>query len=295
MIARPDTLSVDVEDWYHLNYDAMAGVERRDFEPRVERNTERLLALFAEHGARATFFFLGSVAEEYPELVRAAAAAGHEIASHGYAHELVYSQSRDAFRADVARSLAILQDLTSAPIRGYRAPSWSIRPDRETPWFYEVLAELGLAYSASLFPFTTYLYGDSSAPLGWFRPGDGTMVEVPTTVAEVAGRRMPFSGGFYLRALPYTALRWAGRRVHAAGRPVMYYLHPREIDPDQPRLKLPRRDALVTYIGLRGAERKLRRLLRAMPTAPVPIADYLAAEGALPAHVADAAPASTGR
>lgn len=275
---RRDVLTIDVEDWYHLNYDSMQSCAGGAREPRVERNTQRLLEMFAAHGAQATFFFLGSVAERYPGLVRDALAAGHEIASHGYAHELVYRQTRAEFRADVAKARYILQDITGRAVRGYRAPSWSISKD--TPWVYEVLAELGFDYSASVFPFRTYLYGDGNAPVRWFgtRAGGRRFVELPATVAECAGKRVPFAGGFYFRVLPWSAIRAASRRVHRDGRAVVYYLHPREIDPEQPRLELSQVDRLVTYWGLRGCERKLGKLLRWSATCSVE--RYLEAEGA---------------
>ncbi len=274
-----NTLSIDVEEWWHLNYDSMADQPADERQSRVAGSTRRLLEMMEQSGARATFFFLGSVAEQHPELVREAQAAGHEIASHGYAHELVYQQSRQDFHADVARSLEILTDITGQPVRGYRAPSWSINGD--TPWFYEVLAELGFDYSASLFPFKTYLYGDDKAPLSWFanQAGGRQVIEVPTSVTRYLGRRIPFSGGFYFRALPLWAIRWATRRVNRQRRPAIYYLHPREIDPGQPRLPLPFVDKQVTYLGLRGCERKLARLLAGDPTTS--IVDYLESEGAL--------------
>lgn len=261
-----DVLTIDVEDWYHVNYESTPDVDEANVESRVERNTYRLLEIMAEFGARATFFYLGSVAERHPDLVRATRAAGHEVASHGFGHELVYKQDEAAFRADVARSAAILSDVLGEPVRGYRAPSWSVSKD--TPWFYDVLGELGFTYSSSVFPFRTYLYGDSQAPTGWFRPEGQRhgLVEIPATVAQFAGRRVPFSGGFYMRVLPLWAIRWAQRRVARSGRSTIYYLHPREIDPQQPRLQLARIDRLVTYWGLKGTERKLRGLLRKRPT-----------------------------
>lgn len=281
MNAVHNVLTVDVEDWYHLNYDSMTEHRGAAFESRVEANTDRLLQIFESHRARATFFFLGSVAESHPQLVRRAQAAGHEIASHGHAHELVHTQTAAEFRADVQRSVAALADVTGNRVRGYRAPSWSV--SERTPWFYDVLAGLDLDYSSSLFPFRTYLYGDGEAPTSWFvrETANGRIVEMPASVAEVWGRRIPFAGGVYFRALPLSAIRWATRRVNRAGRAAVYYLHPREIDPAQPRLSLPLVDRMVTYWGLRGTAGKLSRLLSRTTT--VGMAEHLRAVGALPA------------
>ncbi len=276
---RANILSIDVEDWFHLNYDSMDDAELPKGEARVEHNTERLLELLARRSSKATFFFLGSVAESHPGLVRRAKAEGHEIASHGYAHQLVYSQSREDFEEDVRKSKRIIEDITGESLRGYRAPSWSI--NAKTPWFYEVLEGLGFEYSASLFPFTTYLYGDSSAPVRWFRPeaGEKGIVEVPTTVWQCGPQRVPFSGGFYLRFLPYWAIRFASKRVNKRGLPVIYYLHPREIDPAQPRIELPRKDRFITYYGIRSCERKMDKLLS--HNRCITLANYLEDEGAL--------------
>ena len=272
-------LTIDVEDWFHMNYDSMSDYADASFEPRVEQNTERILQILSDTNSRSTMFFLGSVAENHPDLVRRAHDAGHEIASHGYGHELVYELDRDRFRADVERSVGILQDITGEPLAGYRAPSWSIS-DR-TPWFYDVLEELGFRYSSSMFPFKTYLYGDSTAPTDWYetKANGSRFVELPSTVVEWVGRRVPFAGGFYMRALPYWAIRWATRRVTREGRPAIYYLHPREIDPEHPRLELPLVDRLVSYWGLRGTERKLRKLLERTRT--MSCLEYLEECGAL--------------
>jgi polysaccharide deacetylase family protein (PEP-CTERM system associated) len=266
-LAQPgNMLSIDVEEWYHLNYSSMDTYHGRSLESRVRANTETLLNTLADYKAQATFFFLGSVAEQYPDLVCAAQTMGHEIASHGYGHQLVYSQSREEFRDDVKKSLDILQSITNHPVQGYRAPSWSISKD--TPWAYEVLVKLGLTYNASLFPVTTYLYGDSTAPVAPFvRLVDGgKLVEVPASALKIGTLRIPFGGGFYFRAAPYWATRLLTYLTTQQGRAVVFYLHPREIDPEQPRLKLPARDRLVTYVGISGTLGKLRRLVSGGPT-----------------------------
>ena len=254
-------MTVDVEEWYHPNYSSMEKHRDRPLESRVRTTTEVLLALLAEHRVQATLFFLGSVAEMHPALVLAAQTMGHEVASHGYAHQLVYRQTREEFRADVKKSLDILQDITGQPVRGYRAPSWSI--SKETPWAYEVLADLGLAYTASLFPFTTYLYGDRRAPVAPFvRHVNGhRLYEIPATVLEVGRLRIPFGGGFYLRVMPYWVTRLATWLTNRQGWPVVFYIHPHEIDLAQPRRNLPPRDYFAAYVNLATTLWKFQKVL----------------------------------
>lgn len=270
-------LSFDIEEWYHLNYSSMNQLRGQFSEGRVVANTQTLLAACAKYGAYATFFFLGSVAEQYPELVRRTHAEGHEVASHGYGHQLVYQQTRAEFYADVKKSLDVLQNITGHAIKGYRAPSWSI--SKRTPWAYEVLAELGLIYDASLFPYTTFLYGDSQASVVPFMHmvNGRRLYEIPATVLEFFGQRVPFGGGFYFRILPYWAIRLAIYLTNRQGRSVVFYLHPREIDPAQPRLPLPLKDYFISYVNLSGTLRKLRRVLSLAPT--VSIYRYLELSG----------------
>jgi len=266
-------LSFDIEEWYHLNYASMKQIRDKFSDVRVVAATEILLNTCAKYNAKATFFFLGEVAERYPELVRRAFEEGHEIASHGYGHKLVYQQSRVEFFDDVKKSIDILQNITGNVIKGYRAPSWSI--SKRTPWAYEILTELGLMYDASLFPYTTFLYGDSHAMLKPFLMcvKGRNLYEIPATVLELFGQRVPFGGGFYFRILPYWATRLATYLTNRAGRSVVFYLHPREIDLAQPRLPLPPRDYFISYVNLSGTLHKLEKLLSLAPT--ISISHYL--------------------
>ena len=254
-------LSIDVEEWWHLNYFSAAGTSDFPRESRVQANMDVLLNTLAENQARATFFFLGSVAEQYPDLVRRTRLMGHEIASHGYGHQLVNQQSRDEFTKDIRKSLDILQDISGEQIKGYRAPFWSI--SKATPWAYEVLAESGLVYDASLFPFRTYLYGDNQAPVDPFVHDikGRKLHEIPATVLKVGPLRVPFGGGFYFRVMPWWATRLATYITNRRGRVVVFYLHPREIDTAHPRLKLPPRDYFVSYVNLKTTLKKLKRVL----------------------------------
>lgn len=260
MTDRPMNLfTVDVEEWYHANYDDTRPFPSATSETNLEANVEEILALCDRYHAKGTFFILGSVAEAKPHVVRLIAARGHEIASHGYGHRLVYQQSREAFEADVRKSRDLLQGITGQPVLGYRAPSWSVT--KETPWIYPVLKELGFRYDASVFPVKTFLYGIPDAPRFAYRASDG-MFEVPTSTVSIAGKNIAFSGGFYFRALPGLAIEAGIRAVNREGHPAVVYLHPREIDPAQPRLELPLKEALIHYVGIRGAARKLEGLLR---------------------------------
>ena len=265
----PHALTVDVEDWYH----SVLEIEPADWprhEDRVVPATERLLACLAEHGARATFFVLGHVAELHPELVPAIEAAGHEIACHGYAHRLVYDLSPDEFRDDLRRSLAILREQTRQPIRGYRAPYWSIT--RRSAWALDVVAEEGLSLDSSIYPTTTSLYGIPDAPRSPFRlitPGGHELVEFPPSVLRFPFRNIPFAGGIYLRLLPYWMVRWGMRRFERTGRPALVYIHPPEFDPDKPRLKMPLAKRVLHYARLDALRVKVPRLLSDFAFAPL--------------------------
>ncbi len=256
-------LTVDVEEWYHVNLADGRRPVVDDSGSRLERNVEEILARCGAHGARATFFVLGSVAERKPRLVRSIRDAGHDVGIHGYDHRLVYRQTREEFELDVRRALEAVEDVTGKRVRGYRAPSWSI--SRETFWAYEVLDGLGLEYDASVFPFKTFLYGDSSAPRFAHYPARAGraagILEIPVSTVRVFGTNVPFSGGFYLRMLPWFAVAFGIQRVNAEGHPAIVYVHPYEIDPDEQRLTLPARDRFIQYAGVAGVLGKLERLL----------------------------------
>ena len=260
-------LSVDVEDWFHVlewggAEDRFGRLHWETLESRVVRNTERLLALFGEAGARATFFVLGWVAWKRPELVRRIAEAGHEIASHSFWHEVVRRHTRDSLAADLGASKRLLEDVSGHPVRGFRAPGGSIT--RETAWALDVLVEQGFAYDASLNPGHSS-HGGFATPYPGphrLRCNAGELLELPWSTLAVAGRRIPYAGGGYLRLLPLAALRRAIERSARAGRPTMVYVHPREVDADQPRMPLPWRRRFKYYVGLKTTEAKLRALLR---------------------------------
>ena len=264
--------SVDVEDWYQVSdfEELVPFAAWHRYERRVLANTERVLALLDDRGVKATFFILSWNAERHPELVRRIAEAGHEIASHGYGHGLAYELGEQAFRNDVERSKKLLEDLTGTPVLGYRAPSFSIT--KRSLWALDVLMDLGFRYDSSVFPVQDRLYGIPGAerfPFPIVRDGR-TLTEVPISTVRWGGRTLPLGGGAYLRLLPYVYTRWGVRRVAQEGKPAIIYVHPWELDPDQPRLRVRGKRGISThYYRLHTTEAKLRRLLREFPFAPV--------------------------
>jgi polysaccharide deacetylase family protein (PEP-CTERM system associated) len=253
--------TVDVEEHFHAA--ALATCAPRAtwsaHDSRVVANTERVLSIFADSGATGTFFILGSIAERYPALVRLIAAQGHEIASHGYDHWRATEQSRDAFREDVLRSKSVLENASGAPVRGYRAANFSI--GRTNWWAFETLAEAGYAYSSSVYPVRHDHYGMPEAPLVPFAPIPG-FVEIPISALPVFGWPLPAGGGGYFRLFPYALSRAGFARMTAEKRNAIFYFHPWEIDPQQPRHRLPMKSHFRHYVRLGAMEKNLRRLLR---------------------------------
>lgn len=264
---RPlNALSVDVEDWFQVQ--AFAGVIDRsvwdDLDRRVEANTNRVLDLFAEAGARATFFTLGWVADRHPALLRRMVAEGHEVASHGYGHQLVRGLGPGRFRADLRRAKAVLEDAAGVAVRGFRAPTFSIGPD--TPWAFEILAEEGHTWSSSVNPIRHDLYAAPDAPRFPYRPegAPAGFWEVPLTTVRAGGRNWPCAGGGFFRLLPYPVFRAGLHRVNRRdGRPAVFYFHPWEVDPGQPHVSgVPMRSTVRHRLNLSRMEGRLRRLLR---------------------------------
>jgi len=262
MAAVINAMTVDVEDYFHVSAFASA-LDRNNwpkFESRVERNTHRLLDLFDEHRTRMTFFVLGWVAERYPDLIRELHRRGHEVACHGLTHELVFRQTPAVFREETHRSKSLLEDLTGAKVRGYRAASYSIT--RTSLWALDILEELDFVYDSSIFPINHDIYGIPGAPRKPHKVASGRLLEVPLTTVSVAGQRLPCAGGGYFRLLPYAFFRWSLRRVNNEGLPAVFYLHPWEIDPGQPRIKASLKSRFRHYTNLERTEGRLRNLLR---------------------------------
>lgn len=251
--------SIDVEDWFHImDLPNAPRLEQWQGLPSlVERNFFRLLDAADASDVRATCFFLGWVAERYPGMVREAAARGHEIASHGYAHDLVYEMPPAKFLSDVLHAKRLLEDIAGRPVHGYRAPGFSVTAD--TPWFFEKVAEAGYEYSSSVFPASRQHGGMSTFPTApcVVETPAGSVREFPIPVAHIFGRPMCFFGGGYLRLFPYKLIRRMARQVLDDGRPLVFYIHPREIDATHPRLAMSLGRRFKSYIGLRTTAAKL--------------------------------------
>lgn len=259
-----NVLTVDVEEYYHgVEFAAALGADELARLPsRVMAQTERLLDLLDTHGARATFFALGVVAQRFPRLVRSIVARGHELASHGWDHTPVFGLGAESFRADVRRAKRALEGAAGRAVRGYRAPNYSIRHD--TPWAFAVLAEEGHTYDSSIHPIAHDRYGFPDAPRFAHRlSGDSGLWEVPVGTARVFGTNLPLGGGFF-RLFPAALLAGAIESVNRReGQALVLYVHPWELDPQQPRLALRWAHRVRHYVGLAGAERKLGTLLAA--------------------------------
>ena len=257
-------LSVDVEDWFQVG--AFESVIERDdwnsLADRVERNVHAILDMFDEAQVKATFFALGWVAQRHGGLMNEIVVRGHELASHGWDHGRVFRMERKAFAEDIARARKVLEDAAGVRVVGYRAPSFSI--DRRTPWAFMELAEQGYAYSSSVAPIGHDHYGWPDAPRFAFRPLPWSeLVELPVTTAMFAGKRLAAGGGGFFRVIPYAFTRWAIRQVNGReGRPAIFYFHPWEIDPGQPRVAgAPLKSRLRHYASLEKMAGKLRQLV----------------------------------
>lgn len=258
-----NVMSIDVEDYFQVSaFEGVVPRERWDScESRVVASTSRILNLFAEYQVHGTFFVLGWVAERYPALIRRIADLGHELASHSYWHRLVYDLTPDAFREDLARARDVIQQAAGVRVRGFRAPSYSVI--ERSLWALDVLVEEGYAYDASIFPIRHDRYGIPKAPRHAYRhaSGDRSLLEVPGSTALIGSVRVPIGGG-YFRLLPYATTRWAISTINRKEqRPAVFYLHPWELDPDQPRLQAGRVTSWRHYNGIDEAESRLRRLL----------------------------------
>lgn len=257
-----NAMSIDVEDWFQVAaFDRHIDRSQWDsLECRVERNLERILALLDRYDAKATFFTLGWIADRYPALVRAIVAGGHELASHGYGHQRVSDLTPERFREDLMRARVALEDIGGVAVHGYRAPSFSI--GRDNLWAHDVLAETGHRYSSSVYPIAHDHYGMPEAPRFAWRTQAG-IVEIPPSSLRMLGRNLPASGGGYFRLLPYSVSRWSLRRINRLdGQPAIFYFHPWEVDPGQPRVAhAGAKSKFRHYLNLHRTEQRLARLL----------------------------------
>jgi len=255
-------LSIDVEDWYHiLDTSSTPGInEWSHLKPRVTKNFYTLLDVFDTNKVKVTCFFLGWIAEKFPNLVKEADRRGHEIASHGYAHQLIYKQSRVEFAEDIRKAKELIETISGKPVLGYRAPGFSII--ESTKWAFDELSKAGYLYDSSIFPTVSGHGGIIGAKIypHKIESAYGSIIEFPITVVQLLRRRFCFFGGGYIRLFPYWLIRHFSKKVNNEGRPVVYYLHPREIDPEHPRLSMGINRRFKSYVNLHTTMKKIRKL-----------------------------------
>lgn len=262
-------MSIDVEEYFHAEAAIQAGVKREDWESipsRVAPCVDRILELLQHRGAKATFFILGWTALRQGDMIRRIAAAGHEIASHGMDHRMLTTMDAGAFRLNLLESRKVLEDLSGSPVLGYRAPTFSVV--HKTAWALDVLAECGFSYDSSVFPIRHDRYGVPEAPRTIHRavgPGGGSIVEFPPTTVRLGGVNLPLGGGGYLRLLPVCLLGWAIQAAWKRGGEAMVYLHPWELDPDQPVLPMKPLSRWRHRVNLHKTQVKLDYLLKRFP------------------------------
>ncbi len=261
-----NVMSIDVEDYFHVAAlaETIARSDWERMEYRAESSTDRLLQIFADRNVRATFFVLGWVARRSPGLVRKIQRAGHEVASHGMSHKLIYTQTPEEFAQETKDAKALLEDLLGAPVLGYRAATYSIT--RRSLWALDIIHDLGFLYDSSIFPIRHDLYGIPGSPIAPSEietPSGARIVEFPISTVDVFGTRLPIAGGGYFRLFPYWVTRAGLRRVNQQERrPFVFYLHPWEVDPDQPVIQVGWRSRFRHYNNLKRTEERLIRLLQ---------------------------------
>lgn len=257
--------TIDTEDWFHANYEEGLFDNGSENVSTVEKNVEDYLNLFQKYNIKATFFILGFVAEKHPNIVKKIHSHGHEIASHGYAHKLVYNQTPNEFREDIKKSKNLIESIIGEKVLGYRAPSWSIT--KKSLWALEILEQEGYKYDSSIFPFENFLYGIKEAPRYTHKAsqynGGSDIIEIPPSTISIFGKyNIPFSGGFYFRFMPVCCINKFTKIINKDRQPVIFYLHPREIDKEQPKLKLSKRDSFIHYYGVGSCRKKLEKTLK---------------------------------
>ncbi|MBI5401960.1 MAG: DUF3473 domain-containing protein [Ignavibacteriae bacterium] len=264
-----NAISIDLEDWFCV-YNFSSYIKREDWckqELRVVQNTERLLDLFDKYGTKATFFVLGWIAEVVPELITKIEEQGHEIASHGYSHSLITEITPDYFDNDIKKALEVTRKCVKQKIRGFRAPSFTVT--KKTLWALDILADNGIEYDSSVFPVGFHPdYGISDAPLSVYKINE-KIIEVPLSVVEIFGKRIPCSGGGYFRQFPYSLTKYLMKKCNNAGRPVIFYIHPWEIDAEQPKINLPFIKKIRHYNNLNKTYGRLEKLLKDFRFVPV--------------------------
>ena len=263
-------LTCDLEDWYHTTLVNAEFENWDEYDQRVLASTYKVLEILDKTDTKITFFVLGYVAEKYPKLIEEISNMGHEIASHSYRHCLVYDLTPDEFNEDLRKSIVILSSICGKKINGFRAPSWSIYKEKQ--WPLEILQDNEISYDSSLYPFKTFLYGNNDYPRFGHQidvRNKKQLFELPPSVGEIAGKRVPFSGGFFLRLLPYWLLKGFINSYNRKNQPAVLYFHPWEIDEDQPKIDLKPRDKFIQYYNISSMAGKLSKLLEEYSFIPI--------------------------
>jgi polysaccharide deacetylase family protein (PEP-CTERM system associated) len=256
-------LTIDFEDWYHCAFVDVPEEHWDMYESRIEYQLNEILRLLKESDNKATFFAVALLAEKHPELIIQIAAEGHELALHGYAHKMLTEQSRGEFERDIKNSLDLLSSVSDQKILGFRAPAWSVNDDNKT-FVATTLRKNGFLYDSSIFPFKTYQYGSSKAPRHPYLLHTNTgssIYEIPPSVLEFSHLRIPFSGGFYFRMLPYALIKMGIRRMNNEGYPAVTYLHHHDIDEEQPRMIKGFKERFIVYANSKRCKKKFEKLL----------------------------------
>lgn len=257
-----NALTIDVEDYYQVsNFEHIVKKDDWDgYESRVAGNTRKILDILDEANARATFFVLGWTAEKFPELVKEIDKRGHEVASHGYWHKLIYRMSKNEFKEDLDKSIKVLEHSIGKKVLGFRAASCSITKD--SLWAFDVLEERGIEYDSSVFPIHHDRYGIPGADRFVHKMSNNNLTEFPFSTVKVLGHNLPVAGGGYFRLYPYWFTKWAIKKINSEGHPAMVYIHPWEIDPGQPRIKSNTLSDFRHYVNIGYNENKIRKLLK---------------------------------
>ncbi len=271
-------LTFDIEEWYHANYESVDFSIYKNKSTNLEALVDRIIEICEEYSVKTTCFIVGAVAKQKPQIVKKLMQAGHEIASHSYNHELVYNMTPQQFKKDLKQSCIVLEDITGKKVSGFRAPSWSVRRDM-LEWYYDILDDSGIKYSSSIFPLKNFLYGIPDFPPHIHKPlinnKPVSVVEIPSSVINIMGKKIGFSGGFYFRFLPLSLVNRIISSKNIRKEPTVVYLHPREIDITQPHLKLGTIEKFIHYYGINNCEDKLRKCLDKFASTFVNMGSYV--------------------
>lgn len=266
-------LTFDIEEYYHAELIARNIKNTGLLETNIDENIKQIISICNENNVKSTCFVVGSLAEKKPSIIKKLFDAGHEIASHGYSHKLVYSMTPDEFETDLKKSIHILEDITGSKVKGYRAPSWSINEDC-IDWYYDVLKKNGLLYSSSVFPGKNFLYGIKNAPREIHIAKNG-IVEIPQATINVFGKRLGFAGGVYLRLFPLFYINNCIKNFNKNNKSVFIYAHPYEIEGYIPKIKMPMLSRIIQYYNLNGGAKKIKSLIKVNSKSFIKIEDFI--------------------